>query len=97
MITSNETGYTLKLEVPGVKPEDISLEARGKYLTATVKGREYVWTMAPETFNTEGITASLDLGILTIELPFSERQKPKRIEIQTGQIEEGRRAELRAA
>jgi HSP20 family protein len=91
-------GYRLFVEVPGVKKEDIEIEAEGSELViaAVKKARDgtTLWSTTgsnrllkryrfdPSSISTEGMKASLEDGVLEVFLPKTNEKKPRRIEIQ---------------
>jgi HSP20 family protein len=93
----------LKLEIPGVKQEDMDIRLENQ--TLAIKGeRKFEQTekaenfhrierrfgsfvrsfTLPQTVNPEGVTASLDAGVLTVSLPKKEEAQPKQIKVQVG-------------
>lgn len=86
------------LDVPGVKPDDLSVEVEGRFLKVSgerkfegddkgqsIYGRSYgsfnwSWTL-PDGMDTENLKASLDSGVLTIEIPKHPKAKPRKIQI----------------
>lgn len=92
-----ENGWVLALEMPGVAPENISVEANENVLT--VHGRptledhgrpccqEFVWRDIYRQFTIDDridvnrITSELQHGILTIHLPKAEAVKPRKIQV----------------
>jgi len=88
----NDESYVARVELPGVKKTDLKIELddgllrlaferkRGQDDSEKVEKREQVLRV-PETVNPEGISASLENGILEFTLAKAEEAKPVRIEI----------------
>jgi HSP20 family protein len=93
----------LKLEIPGVKTED--LDIRMENHTLVIKGERkfeaaekaenfhrierrfgaFVRSFTlPQTVESDGITASVDSGVLTISLAKKAEAQPKQIKVQVG-------------
>ncbi len=94
--------FTVRLALPGVKPEDleVSLEGRtltvkgqyspfdngeGKVLTHGLQQGEFSRTLRVPAGVGEGVTATLEQGILTLEIPKPASTQPRRIEVSSGQ------------
>ncbi len=78
----------VRLDVPGVKPEQISINAEHRTLTVKVEreghgafSRQY--TIGPK-YDLGGVQASLDLGVLTLTLPKAPEAQPRQIPVQVG-------------
>ena len=99
-VCEGDGSWTLSLELPGAKREDISIEVHDDLLTIRgekkcereEKGekRHYVersygsFTRSlqlPPQVDPERIKASFQEGVLTVEIPKTEAQKPKVIDI----------------
>jgi len=88
---SNEDGYVVRAEVPGLDEENIDVGMENGVLTIKAEYKEetknclrtgkYRWSARVLDVDADAITAKLDKGILTINLPKSEKAKPKKIEI----------------
>jgi len=85
--------YHARLELPGVKKEDIKVELQDGRLQVSAKRREvsggqetcFTLTRAiavPEDIASHGISAKLEDGVLQISLPKPEQRKPRSIEVQ---------------
>jgi HSP20 family protein len=90
----DEGNYYARLEVPGVKREDISLELVSRQLTVKVTRKqpaaegegEHSLTLSrslplPENAQGDAISAKLADGFLTLTVPKAEEAKPRSIEI----------------
>jgi len=98
-IYETERGLTVVADVPGVSKKDIDINVEDKILTirGTVSRPKRSDMIAQEfslmnyfrqfrlsdEVDQSKIKASLDQGVLTIELPKAEKAKPKRIEVKT--------------
>ena len=73
-VTSSDSGYKVKIELPGIKNEDIKVQANINHLFITVTTqRENVKKLKLNTLiDIPKITCKLDLGILNIDLPCKE-------------------------
>ncbi|MFN2495005.1 MAG: Hsp20/alpha crystallin family protein [Pseudonocardiaceae bacterium] len=96
-VSETEEHYVVELDVPGVKREDITIEAVGNELTISGEFREEKtgWlrsrtrrtgrfehrTVLPRDVDAEKIAAELAEGVLTVTVPKTETAKPRRIEI----------------
>ncbi len=88
---STEDGYIVKVEVPGIDQDAIDINVENGLLTIKAEYKEeskeclrrgkYKWSAKVVDVDTDAITAKLDKGVLIINLPKSEKAKPKRIEI----------------
>jgi HSP20 family molecular chaperone IbpA len=85
----SEEGYDIYFVVPGYDKEDlkISLEKRDLVVSAKFE-KEDTWKKSftkrvqlPEDADFSKSVAALDKGILSIEVPFKENQKPVEIKI----------------
>jgi len=88
---STEDGYVVKIEVPGIDQDGIDINVENGLLTIKAEYKEdskeclrrgkYKWSVKVVDVDVDAITAKLDKGVLIINLPKSEKAKPKRIEI----------------
>ena len=85
--------YHVRIELPGVRKEDIKMEVRDRLLRVSAercessRDQQTRFTLArslavPEGVATEAITARLEDGLLQITLPKQEHRKPRSIEVQ---------------
>ena len=93
----NEEQITVRVEVPGVKREDLDVHAEGDLLTITGKKEEIQsenyhqvesrWgsfhraITLPHTVDKEKISASCKDGVLTLTLPLTPEAKPRQIDV----------------
>ncbi len=96
------THFTVRLALPGVKPEDLDVSLEGR--TLTVKGKytafdngdakvlthglqqgEFSRTLKVPAGVGEGVTARLEQGILTLEIPKPATAQARRIEVSSGE------------
>ena len=89
---SDEDGLVVRFEVPGVSPESLSIETRGRTLqvrSAAPEGEEGVERRhefarafsLPADVDPERAEAECRLGVLTIRVPKAESEKPRRVEV----------------
>lgn len=88
----NEESYVARVELPGVKKENLELELDDGFLRLAFQqrrslgeagsfGRSEQVLRVPETVDPDGISASLEKGILELILAKTDEDKPVRIEI----------------
>ncbi len=87
---SNDDGLVVKLEVPGIPPEDLSVETQDRTLKIRMKSSQEgepaagVYARAftlPADVEPERAEARCEHGVLTIRVPKAESAKPRRIEV----------------
>jgi HSP20 family protein len=90
---SEDTGnYYVKVELPGVRKEDIAIELDDTVLTVTAKravktaegekSAEFTRSIdVPEGVDAAKIQAVYENGLLTLTLPKPEAVKPRRIDV----------------
>jgi HSP20 family protein len=78
----------ISLDVPGVKPEQVSVSAEGRTLTVKVErdgrgsfSRQY--NIGPK-YEIAEVQARLELGVLTLTLPKAAEAKPRQVTITVG-------------
>lgn len=79
-VTTTDEAYTLSVELPGVKREDITLELTEDTL-AVRSERLTVRRTVPADVDREQITASVADGVLRVTLPRVAAPEPRQIEI----------------
>lgn len=87
----NEDAYIIKAEVPGLSHDDINIKYENNFLTIQAEWKEdspkgirrgkVQKSYTVYGIDSDKIEAKLDSGILTLNLPKSEKAKPKRIDI----------------
>ena len=88
----NEESYVARVELPGVKKENLELELDDGFLRLAFQRRRSLdeaesfdrgeqVLRVPETVDPDGISASLEKGILELILTKTDEAKPVRIEI----------------
>ena len=96
-IEASDEAYLVRVELPGVKRDDIDVEVVGNELVISGEvereergengalqgrtGRFVYRTSLPAGTDTEGIRGELADGILTVRVPKSDRDRPRRVEI----------------
>ncbi len=97
-VSSDEDGYVIRLEVPGIAPENLTVEIHGQALNLSGKreaavpvsgGRQEADEFArsfrlPEDADGEHATASSEHGILMVRVPKHANAKPRQITIASG-------------
>jgi HSP20 family protein len=88
---TNDDGYIVKVEIPGIDEENIDVNFENSILTIKAEYKEenenslrsgkYKWSAKVIDVDIENIDAKLEKGVLIINLPKSEKAKPKRIQI----------------
>lgn len=84
--TIDEEG--IKIEMPGVKPSDLTITVEGRYLKVSGKSRHgkefnYHYSLKPNT-DSDAIVAKLQDGLLDIKLPKKQSETSvRKIEIQS--------------
>ncbi|MCB1090436.1 MAG: Hsp20/alpha crystallin family protein [Verrucomicrobiae bacterium] len=90
----DDGNYFAKVELPGVKKEDLNVELHEHQLTVSCERRvdseskesagesvlKRVFTV-PEGIDGEKVSAKLEDGILTVTLPKSPERKPRQISV----------------
>lgn len=87
-----EDGMLLRLDLPGVHPDDVKLNVVDNVLAITGERREDGHVvgkferrmMLPEGIDAGGIRASFDLGVLRVYVPNPARPEPVSISIEVG-------------
>lgn len=93
----DKDNYYARFELPGVKKEDLGIELHNAVLTVTSTRRsesgkegagksETVHTFSrsvslPEAVKADGVTAKLEDGVLTVQLPKEESRRPRTISV----------------
>ncbi len=95
-ILEGDQDYLLLADVPGVESSGVDLrlergllqlEARQSEVSEGAGGRQRVFTRSFQfgsDVDPEGISASLDHGVLRVHLQKSKESRPRRISVQTG-------------
>ncbi len=84
--------YYARLEIPGVRKEDVKIELNNNLLTVSAEKKEKRGDeesslsltrsiSVPDTVKADAISAKLEDGILTVTLPKTEERKPKTITV----------------
>ena len=88
-VYSDDEGLVLRVEVPGVPPENLKIETRDRNLVikseaAGEEGQPRPFARAfriPADYDLEGAQARHELGVLTVRFPKVEEAKPRKIEV----------------
>lgn len=78
----------VRLEVPGIKPDQIQVSAEHRVLTVRIvrEGHEDVtrqFTVGPQ-YDLGKVEARLELGVLTLSLPKAPEAQPRQIAVTVG-------------
>jgi HSP20 family protein len=99
-LSETEAAYVVEAAVPGLKPEQIEVSVENNVLTisgSVEKNAERAgWAerrygsfsrslRLPRTANAEAISASLENGVLRLEIAKVEQPKPRKISVQVAQ------------
>lgn len=83
-VVADDASFTIDIDVPGVKPEDIEVTVAKNVLSVRGKSasRRFArsWTV-PDSVDLAAVSAAYDLGVLTVTLPKKEEEKPRVIEV----------------
>lgn len=90
-VKEEDDHYILRAEIPGLRKEDISLSFEDGLVTLKADWKEeredqlrsgvYQWSRAFSDIDVDKSKATLENGMLRVELPKSEKSKPRKIEI----------------
>jgi len=94
-VRETDDAWLVEVDVPGLKRDDITIEASGTELAISGEYQEKERTRSrtrrvgefeyrtslPANIDTEKISADLNDGVLTVKIPKSEVTKPRRIAI----------------
>lgn len=91
-VNSTEDGWRIDVPMPGIDPQDVTVEAAGNNLTIRAAGTgddrgqdqaRYEQTLTiPHFLDLDKLTASHRHGMLRLTVPLKESVKPRRIQIQ---------------
>ncbi len=81
----HEDKLLLTVDVPGVKPDDLSVEHLDGYLTIKAKREETEQLLSlriiNEDYELDELTARADLGVLYLEIPKRPKKVPRKVQI----------------
>lgn len=85
---STDDGYIVMAEIPGITEDQLEvniengmLTIRADYGDGKLRQGKFKWAAKVNDIDSEAITAKLENGILELNLPKSEKAKPKKITI----------------
>ncbi len=92
-VSSDDDGLVVRLEVPGIPPENLSVETRDRVLVIEAKAseegegkttfREFTRSFrVPADLDPEKVEARHEHGVLTLRIPRLEATRPRRIDVQ---------------
>ena len=90
-IFRDEHQVRLLLDLPGAKDQDVEVEVHDGILSVQARaergqGDERIYERSfrlDRRMNTQDVRATLEQGVLTVQIPFHEEAKPKRITVQS--------------
>ncbi|MBC6458945.1 Hsp20/alpha crystallin family protein [Actinomadura sp. HBU206391] len=100
-----DDAYVVRLELPGIAPDEIEIGIRDRDLCVNGEvreeeegsnalrvrmGRFHYHTSLPSDVDADNVEASMDEGILTLRIPKAQESRGRRIEIKGGRSEGGR-------
>jgi HSP20 family protein len=100
-VTANDGGWVIEVPMPGIDPNDVSLEVAGHNLIVRAEGPsdghakgqdahrahyEQALTV-PQFLDLDKLTAAHRHGMLRLTVPLKESVKPRRVQIET-EVEE---------
>jgi HSP20 family protein len=96
-LRETDDAYVVEMDLPGVKKDDITVELSGNELVVTGdladgadgqssrrirrSGHVEQRVLLPASAEADKVTASLSDGVLTVTVPKSEGDKPRRVEV----------------
>ena len=87
---TTDDGVTLTIETPGynknlidVTVEDKTLVVEGKSNSGNLDGFKEKFTLS-DKFDGDGVEAKIVDGILTVNVPFKEETKPRKVKVKVG-------------
>jgi HSP20 family protein len=92
-ISGVDDGYRVRIPLPGMAPENVTVDAAGRTILVRAIERdgdtevtryEEVLTL-PASVDAEKVRATFRHGLLELTLPYEDAVKPRRIEIETEQ------------
>lgn len=85
-IARTESGYTLEIPVPGLKPNEIEVTLEDGMLTVKGKNEKRTFSRTftiPDDVDEEKIEANVEHGMLTLNLVLTPKAQPKRIAVKS--------------
>jgi HSP20 family protein len=98
-IDEDDDGYIVRLEMPGIAPDEIDIgirdrelcvngevreEEEGSNALRVRRGRFHYHTSLPSDVDADNVEASMDGGVLTLRIPKARQSQGHRIEISNG-------------
>ena len=86
---ADESGYEIRLEIPGTAPDDVVVETRDGLLEISIKSgdeNEVAWSRSirvPNDSDLGATDAQYLHGVLTVSIPKKEEAQPRQIEIRS--------------
>jgi HSP20 family protein len=86
-IARADNGYRVELPVPGFRPDQIDVTIEDRVLTIVGRSEKRTFTrtiVIPEEIDAENIAASVEHGLLTLELHVHPKAQPRKIAVGDG-------------
>jgi HSP20 family protein len=98
-IDEDDDGYIVRLEMPGITPDEIDIGIRDRELCVNGEvreeeegsnalrvrmGRFHYHTSLPSDVDADNVEASMDEGVLTLRIPKARQSQGHRVEISNG-------------
>ncbi len=86
-IHRSENGYRVELPVPGFRPDQIDVTVEDRVLTIVGKHEKRNFTrtvVIPEEIDAETIGATVEHGLLTLDLQVHPKAQPRKIAVSGG-------------
>jgi HSP20 family molecular chaperone IbpA len=88
-VYSDDDGLVLRVEVPGVPPENLKIETQDRNLVIKSEGagehgaaRPFARAFrVPADHDLKRVEARHELGVLTVRIPKAEEAKPRKVEV----------------
>jgi HSP20 family protein len=106
-IDENDDAYIVRLEMPGIAPDEIDIGIRDRELCVNGEvregeegsntlrlrvGRFHYHTSLPSDVDADNVEASMDEGVLTLRIPKAHEGQARHIQITDGRSEDARRS-----
>ncbi|MHB8178461.1 MAG: Hsp20/alpha crystallin family protein [Vulcanimicrobiaceae bacterium] len=85
-VARTETGYTVEVPVSGYKPNEIDVTVEDGVLSIAGKSERRSFTRSlvlPEEIDADAIEATVEHGMLTLQLKLHPKAQPKKIAIKS--------------
>jgi HSP20 family protein len=86
-VTRADDGYIVEIPVAGFRPDQIDITVQDDTVVVSGKSDRRSFTrslVVPDEIDPDRISANVDHGLLTLNLPRRPESQPRRIKVQTG-------------